>query len=99
MSLVGRPWWPASLPRAPTIPKFGIWAILVSIVLFPWVMACPKLVCLGAWASFDQFQPNSQALIGYAFCLDLWSVFPCSQSVFSFLFHLHTNNYQHSWKL
>jgi len=33
-----------------------------------------------------------------AFCLDLWSLFSCSWSVFSPLFHLHTNNYQHSWK-
>ena len=33
-----------------------------------------------------------------AFCLDLWSVFTCSWSVFLPLFHLHSNNYQHSWK-
>ena len=33
-----------------------------------------------------------------AFCLDLWSVFSCSWSVFSLLIHLHTNIYQHSWK-
>jgi len=33
-----------------------------------------------------------------AFCLELRSVFPCSWSVFSPLFHLHTNIYQHSWK-
>ena len=32
------------------------------------------------------------------FCLELRSVFPCSWSVFSLLFHLHTNIYQHSWK-
>jgi len=55
MGLVGRPWWSAGLLGAPTAPKFGIWAALVSLVLIPWVMACPKLVCLGAWAYFDPF--------------------------------------------
>ena len=54
-------------------------------------MVCPTLVCLGIWACFDPFQPESQALIGCAFCLEL-------RSVFSALFHLHTNNYQHLWK-
>jgi len=69
-----------------------------SFVLTPWVLACPKQVCLGAWACFDPIEPDSCSLIGCAFCLDLWSVFPCSWSVFSPLFHLHTNIYQHSWK-
>ena len=55
MGLVGRPWWPAGLPGAPTAPKFGNWAVLVSLVLIPWVMAYPKLVCLSARASFDPF--------------------------------------------
>ena len=78
MGLVGRPWWSAGLPGTPTAPKFGIWAALVSLVLISWIMACPKLVCLGAWDSFDLFQLDSHALIGCTFCLDLWSVFPCS---------------------
>ena len=43
-------------------------------------------------------QPDSHALVGCAFCLDLWSVFSISRSVFSPLIHLHTNIYQHSWK-
>ena len=67
MGLVGRPWWSAGLPGAPTAPKFGNWAVLVSLVLIPWVMACPKLVCLSARASFDPFEPDSHALIGCAF--------------------------------
>ena len=54
-------------------------------------MTYPTLVCLGIWACFDLFQPESHALIGCAFCLEL-------RSVFSAFFHLHTNNYQHSWK-
>ena len=78
MGLVGRPWWSAGLLGAPTAPKFGIWAALVSLVPISWIMAYPKLVCSGAHASFDPFQPDSHALIGCAFCLDLWSVFPCS---------------------
>ena len=76
--LVGRPGWSADGPLAPTSPNFGIWAVLVSIVLIPWVTACPKLVCFGSWASFDPFKPKRRALIDCAFCLDLWSVFPCS---------------------
>ena len=78
MGLVGRPWWSAGLPGAPTAPKFGDWAVLVSLVLNPWGMAYPTLVCLGIWACFDPFQPDSHALVGCAFCLDLWSVFSCS---------------------
>ena len=77
MGLVGRPWWSAGLPGAPTAPKFGIWAALVSLVPISWIMAYPKLFCLGAWACFGQIEPDSCSLIGCAFCLDLWSVFPC----------------------
>ena len=33
MGLVGRPWWSAALPEAPTAPKFGNWVVLVSLVL------------------------------------------------------------------
>ena len=66
------------LPEAPTAPKLDIWAVLVSLILSPWGMACPKLVCLGAWACFGPIEPDSCSLIGCAFCLDLWSVFPCS---------------------
>src|SRR6185312_11101937 len=77
-----RRWGPwarsADLPEAPTAPKLGIWAFLVSLVLSPWDMACPMLVCLGIWARFDLFQPDSHSLVGCAFCLDLWSVFSCS---------------------
>ena len=53
MGLVGRPWWSAALLEAPTTPKFGNWAVLVSLVQIPWGMACPMLVCLGIWACFD----------------------------------------------
>ena len=77
-----RRWGPwagsAGLPGAPTAPKLDIWAVLVSLVLNPWGMACLSLVCLGIWACFDPFQPKSHALIGCAFCLKLRSVFPCS---------------------
>ena len=97
-----RRWGPwarsVGLPEAPTAPKLDIWAVLVSLVLNPWGMAHPTLVCLGICACFDLFQPESHALIGCAFCLELRSVFPCSWSVFLALFHLHTNSYQHSWK-
>ena len=64
--LVGRPWRSADRQPAPNRPIFGIWAVLVSLVLIPWVMAYPKLVCLSARASFDPFQPDSHALIGCA---------------------------------
>ena len=63
----------------------------MSLVLIPWVMACPKLVWLSAWASFDPLKLDYHALIGCAFCLDLWSVFPFSCGVFSPLIRLHTN--------
>ena len=53
MGWVGRPSWSAGLPWAPTAPKFGDWAVLVSLVQIPWGMACPMLVCLGIWACFD----------------------------------------------
>ena len=36
-------------------PKLDIWDVLVSLVLNPWGMACPTLVCLGIWARFDPF--------------------------------------------
>ena len=76
MEWVGRPTrWSADGPLPPTAPNLDIWAVLLSLVLIPWVMACPKLVCLGAWASFD---PIESSLIGCAFCLDLWSVFSYS---------------------
>ena len=78
MGLVGRPWWSAGLLGAPTAPKFGNWAIQVSLVVIPWGMACPMLVFLGIWACFDPFQPESHALIGCTFCLELRSVFPCT---------------------
>ena len=78
MGQVGRPGRSVGLPEAPTAPKLDIWAVLVSLVLNPWGMACPMLVCLGIWACFDLFQPESHALIGCAFCLELRSVFPCS---------------------
>ena len=78
MGQVGRPGRSVSLPEAPTAPKLDIWAVLVSLVLSPWGMACPKLVYLGAWACFGPIEPDSCSLIGCAFCLDLWSVFPCS---------------------
>ena len=48
MGHVGRPGRLVGLPEAPTAPKLDIWAVLVSLVLNPWVLACPKLVCLGA---------------------------------------------------
>ena len=86
------------LPEAPAAPSFVQRAVLGLHVLTPWVLAYPKLVCSGAWACFDPIEPDSCSLIGCAFCLDLWSVFPCSWSVFSPLFHLHTTIYQHSWK-
>ena len=72
--LAGRQAWPGLQPP----PKLDIWAVLVSLVLSPWGMACPKLVCLGAWACFGPIEPDSCSLIGCAFCLDLLSVFPCS---------------------
>ena len=84
--------------EAPTALSFVQQAVLGLLVLTPWVLACPKLVCLGAWACFDPIEPDSCSLIGGAFYLDLWSVFPCSWSVFSPLIHQHTNIYQHSWK-
>ena len=78
MGQVGRPGRSVGLPEAPTAPKLDIWAVLVSLVLNPWGMACPTLVCLGIWACFDPFQPESHALIGCTFCLELRSVFPCT---------------------
>ena len=78
MGQVGRPGRSVGLPEAPTAPKLDIWAVLESLVLNPWGMARPTLVCLGIWAFFDPFQPESHALIGCAFCLELRSVFPCS---------------------
>ena len=72
--LAGQLSWPGLQPP----PKLDIWAVLVSLVLNPWGMARPTLVCLGIWACFDPFQPESHALIGCAFCLELRSVFPCS---------------------
>ena len=78
MGQVGRPGRSVGLPEAPTAPKLDIWAILVSLVLSPWGMACPMLVCWGIWACFDPFKPESHTLIGCAFCLELRSVFPCS---------------------
>ena len=76
--LVGRPGWSADSPLPPTAPNLGIWAVLVSLVLIPWVMAYPKQVCFGTWASFDPSQLDSHALVSCAFFLDLWSVFSCS---------------------
>ena len=64
--------------RGSSCPKLDIWAVLVSLVLNPWVMAYPTLICLGIWARFDPFQPDSHSLVGCAFCLDMWSVFSCS---------------------
>ena len=78
MGHVGRPGRLVGLPEAPTAPKLDIWAVLVSLVLNPWGMACLMLVCLGIWACFDPFQPDSYSLVGCAFYLDLWSVFSCS---------------------
>ena len=78
MGQVGRPGRSVVLPDAPTAPKLDIWAVLVSLVLSPWSMACPTLICLGIYAHFDPFQPDSHSLVGCAFCLDLWSVFSCS---------------------
>ena len=62
--LVGRPAWSADSPSAPTAPNFGIWAVLVSLVLIPWGVACPTLVCFGLWACFDPIEPESCSLIG-----------------------------------
>jgi len=78
MGQVGRPGRSVGLHEAPTAPKLDIWAVLVSLVLDPCGMACPMLVCLGIWARFDPFQPDSHSLVGCAFCLDLWIVFSCS---------------------
>jgi len=78
MGQVGRPGRSVGLPEAPTAHKLDIWAVLVSLVLNPWGMACPTLVCLGIWARFDRFQPDSHSLVGCVFCLDLWIVFYCS---------------------
>ena len=55
---VGRTGWSADGPLPPTAPNLGIWAVLVSLVLIPWVTACPKLICFGTWASFDPFKPK-----------------------------------------
>ena len=75
---VGRPGRLVCLAEAPTAPSFVQQAVLGLLVLTPWVLTCPKLVCLGAWAYFDPIEPDSCSLIGCAFCLDLWSVFSCS---------------------
>ena len=50
---------------------------------------------MGPWI---HFRLNIALWLVDAFCLGLRSVFPCSWSVFSPLFHLHTNIYQHSRK-
>ena len=68
----------AGLPGAPTAPKLDIWVVLVSLVLNPWGLACPTLVCWGIWACFDPFKPESHTLISCAFCLELRSVFHSS---------------------
>ena len=77
-----RRWGPwarsADLPEAPAAHSFVQRAVLGLHVLTPRVLACPKLVCLGAWAYFDPIEPDSCSLIGCAFCLYLWSLFPCS---------------------
>ena len=78
MGQVGRPGRSVGLPEAPTAPKLDIWAVLVSLVLNPWGMAYPTLICLGIWARFDPFQPDSRSLVGCAFCHDLWSMVSCS---------------------
>ena len=78
MGQVGRPGRSVGLPEAPTAPNFVRQAVLGLFVLTPWVLAYPKQVCLSAWACFDSIEPDSCSLIGCAFCLDLWSVFPCS---------------------
>ena len=62
--LVGRPCWSPDCPPAPTAPNFGIWAVLVSLVLIPWGMDCPILVCFGLWACFDPIELESCSLIG-----------------------------------
>ena len=49
---VGAVGWSADGPLPPIAPNLGNWAVLVSLVLIPWVMACPKKVCFGTWASF-----------------------------------------------
>ena len=78
MGQVGRPGRSVGLSEAPTAPKLDIWAVLVSLVLSPWGMAYPTLVCWGIWACFDPFQPQSHAQIGCAFCFELRSEFPYS---------------------
>ena len=55
MGQVGRPGRSVCLPEAPTTPKLDIWAVLVSLVLSPWGMACPTLVCLGIWLVLIRF--------------------------------------------
>ena len=55
MGQVGRPGRSVGLPEAPTAPKLDILAVLVSLVLNPWGMDCPTLVCSGIWAHFDPF--------------------------------------------
>ena len=75
---VGRPGRSVGLPEAPTTPSFVQHTVLGLLVLTPRVLACPKLVFLGAWACFDPIEPDSCSPIGCAFCLDLWSVFPYS---------------------
>ena len=53
MEWAGRP--TRVVGRRPTAtnppPNLGIWAVLVSLVIIPWVMAYPKQVCFGTWAS------------------------------------------------
>jgi len=96
--LVGWPWWSANGPVAPTTPNIGCQAVLGCLVLIPCVMAYPKLIFFGLWACLDPIEPEHVLWLVDVFCLGLRSVFPCSWSVFSALFHLHTNIYQHSWK-
>ena len=80
-------WWgphamSVGLPEAPTAPSFVQQAVLGLLVLTPWVLSFPKLVCLGAWACFDPIEPDLCSLIGCTFCLNLWSVFPAHEVCF-----------------
>ena len=42
MGLVGRPWWSAGLPGAPTALNFSTWAVQVSLVLNTLSVSCSK---------------------------------------------------------
>ena len=79
----------------PVDPRERVWFVERVLLRIDDMSPCLWVAFLLMW---DYLVGHLILVRSYAFCLELRSVFPCSWGVFSPLFHMYTNIYQHSWK-